>query len=332
VVNQVYEETFSNLAREFSLSIVAGSLYLHDDAERVFRHALAVFDARGEPLGVQEKLHLAPYDRGFALGGSEINVFEADFGRFGVLVGDDILYPEVARVLAYRGAELLVGVAACAGSTQGALLRRTLQLRAEENQVFAAASFLVGPNYLDGDEFRGQSAILAPVAVASRADGLLAQVGTDNVEGIVAAALDVQALEAAWDEGTYRPRHSMNMSVLGPALAEIFGRGLTIEQALHMPDLALPPVMEPLPPIPLDEPEAEPAPELEPAAVPEPEGEIEAGPPAEAEPLDLAGMEAEAGQPEQEPEPEEPAPSEGAWGPSVIDAMSLTRPHDAEEE
>ncbi len=331
VVNQVYEETFSNLAREFGLTIVAGSLYLYDEAERVFRHALAAFDAQGERIGFQEKLHLAGYDRGFAMGGSEIHLFEAEFGRFGVLIGDDILYPEVARVLAYQGAELLVGVAACTSAMHSGLVRRALQLRAEENQVFAAASFLVGPNYLDGEAFWGQSAILAPLAIASRADGVLVQAGTDSVEGIVAGQLDGQALERMWDQAAYRPRHSMNMSALGPAVIEVFSKGLTIEQTLHIPDLALPPVMEPRPPIPLIEPEAEPEPEVEAVG----EAKVEVQP--EPEVLDSSVMELEAGLPDQASWPEEPEAGEGAtvvadWGQSVIDAMSLSSQDSPEEE
>jgi hypothetical protein len=242
--------------------------------------------------------------------------------------------------MTYQGAELLVGVVASAGSLQSALIRQALRMRAEENQVFAAASFLVGANYLDGDDYRGQSAVLAPMALSSKLDGVLAQTGTDNVEGIVAARLDGQALEQAWDGAPFRPRHSMNMAALGPAVAEIFEKGLTIEQALHIPDLALPPVMEPLPPIPLVEPETEselePEPEAEPAVTAEPE------PVVEPEPLDLAAMESEAGQPDAEPFPASPpepeAVEEGAedatpssWGESVIDALSLTRRSDSEE-
>jgi predicted amidohydrolase len=332
VVNQVYPETFSNMAREFGVTIVAGSLYLYDEVERVFRHALCAFDAHGERLGIQEKLHLAAFDRGFAMGGGDITLFEGDFGRFGVLIGDDILYPEVARVLAYQGAELLVGVAACVGSVQSALLQRALQLRAEENQVYAAASFLIGPNYLDSGAYRGQSAILAPRAVASKADGVLVQTGTDKVEGVVTAELDGQALERAWDEAGFRPRHDMNMAVLGPAVAEIFGKRLSIEQALHIPDLALPPVMEPQPPIPLVELEEEP--EVEPQ--PEVEAEQEALPEPEPAAWQIGAMEMEAGQPDQEAEPEalkedEDADSADDWGQSVVDALSLTSRRDQEE-
>jgi predicted amidohydrolase len=335
VVNQVYQETFSNMAREFGVTIVAGSLYLYDEVERVFRHALYAFDAHGEPLGVQEKLHLATFDRGFAMGGGDIALFEADFGRFGVLIGDDILYPEVARVLAYRGAELLVGVAASVSSVQSALLQRALQLRAEENQIYAAASFLIGPNYLDSGTFRGQSAIMAPLAIASKADGVLVQTGTDKIEGVITAELDGQALEQAWDEAGFRPRHDMNLAVLGPAVAEVFGKRLSIEQALHIPDLALPPVMEPQPPIPLVEPEAEVVSDVEPQ--PEMEAEQEALPEPEPEAWHIAAMGMEAGPPDQEPEPEAPEEDEDAaaadgWGQSVVDALSLTSPRDQEEE
>jgi hypothetical protein len=118
-------------------------------------------------------------------------------------------------------------------------------------------------------------------------------------------------------------------------VAKIFAQRLSIEQALHIPDLALPPVMEPHPPIPLVEPDEalepdlafEPGAEAEPEALPEPEPDV----------WQIGAMELEAGQPDQEAEPEataadEDAASAGDWGQSVVDALSLTSQRDQEEE
>jgi predicted amidohydrolase len=244
VLRDAYLETFGRLAREFGTAIVAGSLYLHDEETGTLRNRAYFFDVSGDVQGYQDKFNLTPDEQQLASPGSDLTVFDTRHGRFGLLIGRDILYPELARMLAAQGADLLVGMSASHGSAQANAIRSALGVRAEENQVFTAASFLLGPDYLSRDareDFYGQSAILAPISLTDRGDGLLVQTGTDHTEGLIAAELDLEALDNLRQLSGFRPRQEMHLGSLGLVLADFYQQALTIEQAI---DRSISPSME----------------------------------------------------------------------------------------
>jgi predicted amidohydrolase len=236
VLRDLYLETFSGLAREFGTAIVGASLYLVDQETETVRHRAFVFDVDGTLLGSQDKLNLAPDEQEMAAPGADLAVVPTRFGRLGVLIGRDALYPELSRLLAVQGVDLIAGIAASSGAAQANMVRSALALRAEENQVFVAASFLLGPNYLGRDktqDFYGQSAVFAPISLTPAGDGLLVQAGTNRTEGLIAAELDGEGLAALWQTSRFRPRQEMNLGNSGPVLAEIYRQGLTIDQAVE---------------------------------------------------------------------------------------------------
>jgi predicted amidohydrolase len=236
VLRDLYLETFSGLAREFGTAIVGASLYLVDQETETVRHRAFIFDVDGTLLGSQDKLNLAPDEQEMAAPGADLAVVPTRFGRLGVLIGRDALYPELSRLLAVQGVDLIAGIAASSGAAQANIVRSALALRAEENQVFVAASFLLGPNYLGRDktqDFYGQSAVFAPISLTPAGDGLLVQAGTNRTEGLIAAELDGEGLAALWQTSRFRPRQEMNLGNSGPILAEMYRQGLTIDQAVE---------------------------------------------------------------------------------------------------
>lgn len=236
VLRDAYLETFGRLAREFGTALVAGSLYLYDEETGTVRNRSYLFDMAGDVQGYQDKFNLDPGEQQLASPGSDLTIFSTRHARFGMLIGRDVLYPELARVLSAQGADLLVGISASHGTAQASILRTALGIRAEENQVFAAASYLLGPDYLARDvreDFRGQSAILAPISLTNKGDGVLVQTGTDHTEGLIATQLDLEALNKLRQISGFRPRQEMHLGSLGPVLADFYQQGLTIEQAIE---------------------------------------------------------------------------------------------------
>jgi predicted amidohydrolase len=232
-----YVEVFGGLAREYGRAIVAGSLYISDDESGTVRHRAYLFESDGEVIGFQDKLNLGPGERRLASPGSDLKVFDTRLGRLGLLIGHDILYPELARLLAVQGADLLVGIAACPGAGLANVVRSALALRVEENQLFSASSFMLGPNYLDPDsreDFYGRSSVLTPIRLSEKGDGVLVQTGTDRTEGVVSAVLEGEALEELRRTSRFRPRQEMNLGGLGPVLAKMYGEGQSIEEALSL--------------------------------------------------------------------------------------------------
>jgi len=235
-LRDAYFDMFGRLAREYSTAIVAGSIYLYDEETDTVKNRSYVFDVAGEVIGYQDKLNLTADEQGLAAPGSTLNVLQTRYGRLGIVIGLDALYPEVARLLAMQGADLLVGITASPGAPQARAVRSALGVRAEENQVFAVSSFLLGPNYLgreNREDFFGQSALLAPISLTDRGDGILLQAGTDRTETIIAGELPVDELYTLRQEGRFRPRQEMQLGELGPVLADFYQQGLTIEQVIE---------------------------------------------------------------------------------------------------
>jgi predicted amidohydrolase len=229
----VYLTTFGNLAREYGTAILGGSLYTVDVETGQVRNRAYLFDASGEVLGYQDKLNLSPDEESLASRGSEMNVLVTPFGNVGLLIGQDALYPELARVSAMQGADVLVGIAASAGSAQARIFRSAIALRVEENQLFGAVSFLLGPNYVgqqNQEEYFGQSAVLAPISLTEKGDGVLVQAGTNRTESLIAAELDSEALDSLQETSRFRPRSTMNLGNHGLDLADFYREGQTIEQ------------------------------------------------------------------------------------------------------
>jgi predicted amidohydrolase len=245
-----YFEVFGDLAREFGTAIVGGSLYLHDAETDTFRNRVYLFDADGTVVGSQDKLNLDPDEQDLVSPGTDLAVLATRFGRLGILIGRDVLYPELARLLAAQGADLIVGIAASPGTAQAQVIRSALALRAEENQVYSAASFLLGPNYLgreNREEYAGQSALMAPISLTKKGDGVLVQAGSNRTESLIATDLDLEALENLRQTSRFRPRQEMHLGNLGSVLAEMYQQGLTIEEAAEQ-HIAGP--VEPLEPVP----------------------------------------------------------------------------------
>jgi len=231
-----YVDTFSKLAQESGIIVVSGSLYVRDYETDTLRHRAYVFGIDGKIIGYQDKLNLTPDEQEWVVPGTDLTILDAPFGRFGLLIGQDLLYPELARLMTLQGAELLVGIAAIPGAAQSQVIRSAAGLRAEENQIFSAASFLLGPNYLgqvSREDYLGQSAVMAPASLTHRGSGVLTQVGTNRAESLIAAELDYEALHRLWRTGDFRPRQQMNLGNLGLVLAEIYRDGLTIEQGIE---------------------------------------------------------------------------------------------------
>jgi predicted amidohydrolase len=339
-----YLETFGGLARETGAVIVAGSIYLPDEITGTIRHRAYVFDVDGSAIGFQDKFNLTPTEQEFAVPGTHLSAIDTRYGRLGIMIGRDALFPEFARLLAVNGADLVIGIAANPGAAPASVFRSALSLRAEENQVYSAACFMLGPNFLDRhnrEDYFGQSSLFCPISLSTRGDGVLAKAGSNRTEGIVVADLDAVALDTLRASSRFRPRREMNLGDIGPALADFYQQGQTIEGAIEARAMGLPELEpEPLPhepPSPMIVPapgpeetealEAE-APELD---VPEPELRLAEAPELdvpEPELLETEPPEPELREPEApEPEPQELEPQEPeatALSYSVPEAMAIS--------
>jgi predicted amidohydrolase len=120
-----------DIAKRLKLWIVAG-IYEREGA-RIYNTAVLI-GRDGSLAGRYRKMSLPDEEiEGGITPGSETPVFETDFGRVGLMICWDSSYPEVARALAARGAEVIF--MPIAGGVEA-----LVQARAIENQVHVVAS------------------------------------------------------------------------------------------------------------------------------------------------------------------------------------------------
>ena len=117
-------------------------------------------------LGAYRKVHLAPWPRFteslcFSPGG-EVPVWETRHGTIGVLICYDFyFYPELARIMALKGATLLINTtASVAGPGKPYYIVQQTGCRATENLVYAASANLVGKERTK--TYYGHSVIAGP--------------------------------------------------------------------------------------------------------------------------------------------------------------------------
>jgi predicted amidohydrolase len=250
-VAAAYEAIFSESAKAYEITIVAGSAYL-PDADGVIRHRVTVFGPDGAALGVHDKLLLVPDEAGLATAGEAWRVVRTPVGRLGIVLGEEALYPETGRVLAYQGADLLVTLAASSSEALAAYVRHGAIAQAQENRCFAMSSFLVGKNRLAHDEntaagFVGRSGIYAPLEMTPRYSGVLVEMGTSEAEGLITAELDRDRLQELWENGVEPVRRRMPVNLFAGYLPNLYDSRRTLDDA-WLGTAAVAPSLDLLPP------------------------------------------------------------------------------------
>jgi hypothetical protein len=114
-----YQALFGGLAKEFGVTLVAGSIALPNPSvsqgqlqvgHGALYNASLVFAADGLPQGQPQRQLYPIYDeRGFIAPGDEntVSVVNTPAGRLGILIGSDSWYPDNYRKLNEQGAQLI---------------------------------------------------------------------------------------------------------------------------------------------------------------------------------------------------------------------------------
>lgn len=232
---QGYCDLYSGLAREFAVTIVAPSLYAPDPIDGAIRNVAAVFGPDGALLGAQAKLVLSRLDENFCRPGSTWAPIHSEIGTLGLMLGSDVLYPEAGRALAFQGAEVLIAQGASLTPTLYNKQRAGALARMQDNQLFAASSYLVGLNLLaptNDSTFIGRSAIFAPQELTPRFNGVLVEMGNQGSEGVLTAEWDFQALKQLWESSETPLRRDLPLPQVHKLLAALY------EQVREAPRLA----------------------------------------------------------------------------------------------
>lgn len=197
-------EACSRLALAHRINIVAGTMPLW---ERGKLYNVAWLCRRDGSIERQDKLHPTPGEvRDWQMqGGRELKVFDTDAGRIGIEVCYDVEFPELARLQAEQGMDILF-VPSWTDSRYGyQRVRFCAQARAIENECYVVLGSSVGmlPEVDCLDNQYGQSAVFAPSDYGFPHDAVLAE-ATPNCAMNLVTDLDLQRLQQLRSQGSVR--------------------------------------------------------------------------------------------------------------------------------
>jgi predicted amidohydrolase len=147
-------------ANDFNTHIVFG-LVIKEKVESILYNGVVCLGPEGDVAGDYRKVHLLGEERQVYRNGFRFVTVEAEWGRFGLMIGSDLAFPEVARSLTLEGAELVV-VSANWEQQFADSWRAHLISRACENSIFIAAANRIGEE--PTMRFSGDSMLVGPSA------------------------------------------------------------------------------------------------------------------------------------------------------------------------
>ena len=136
-------DKISSLAKENNVYIVAGSI--PEFCDNNLYNTSIVFNRGGKIIGKHRKIHLFDIDvegkikfteSDVLSSGDNITIFETEYCKIGLLICYDIRFPEVSRIMALKGAKLILVPAAFNMVTGPAHWDILIKARALDNQVY----------------------------------------------------------------------------------------------------------------------------------------------------------------------------------------------------
>ncbi|MCA9221651.1 MAG: carbon-nitrogen hydrolase family protein, partial [Planctomycetales bacterium] len=193
---------FTELAVKYDINIIGGT---HFTVEDDVLYNIAYLFRRDGTIGKQYKLHVTPSERRWwgVEPGDRLEVFDTDCGKIAILICYDIEFPELARIAADKGAQVLF-VPFNTDTRQGYLrVRHCAQARCIENHMYVAISGCTGnlPFVDNVDIHYAQSGIFTPADFSFSRDAV-AEECTANIETIVIHDIDVELLTRHRKSGT----------------------------------------------------------------------------------------------------------------------------------
>ncbi|HYB00318.1 MAG TPA: carbon-nitrogen hydrolase family protein [Ktedonobacteraceae bacterium] len=101
-----YIRIFKRFASKYHIDIVPGSI-IEGDSTGLFNTTYYI-DRSGEILGNYRKMNLWLPERSYITPGSNISVFDTRFGRVGLIICWDLMFPEVFRAMVKEKVEIVI--------------------------------------------------------------------------------------------------------------------------------------------------------------------------------------------------------------------------------
>jgi len=101
-----YFKHFQQLASTYAIDIVAGSI--PEGTQTGLFNTACYIDNTGNILGKYRKVNLWIPERDYNTPGNEICVFQTRFGKVGLIILLDLMFPEIFRAMLRKGVEIVI--------------------------------------------------------------------------------------------------------------------------------------------------------------------------------------------------------------------------------
>jgi predicted amidohydrolase/GNAT superfamily N-acetyltransferase len=197
-------QKFSYFSVSYNINIIAGSMPEVIDGQLFNVGYLCKRDGTVERY---EKIHVTPDEKKVwgMQGGSEVKVFDTDCGKIGILICYDSEFPELSRILADQGMNILFVPYLTDTQNGFSRVRYCAQARAIENECYVAIAGCVGnlPKVHNMDIQYAQAMVFTPCDFSFPTNGIKAE-ATPNTEMILIADVDLDLLRELHEFGGVR--------------------------------------------------------------------------------------------------------------------------------
>lgn len=195
---------FSELSISYNINIITGSMPELKEGKLLNVGYLCKRDGSVERF---EKIHVTPDEAKIwgMSGGSSLKTFDTDCGKIGILICYDSEFPELSRLLADEGMDILFVPFLTDTQNGYSRVRYCAQARAIENECYVAIAGSVGnlPKVHNMDIQFAQSMVFTPCDFAFPSNGIKAE-ATPNTEMILISDVDIHMLRELHQFGSVR--------------------------------------------------------------------------------------------------------------------------------
>ena len=197
-------QKFSEFAISYNINIISGSMPEIKDGHL---YNVGYLCRRDGTIDRYEKIHVTPDEAKVwgMQGGHSIKTFDTDCGKIGVLICYDSEFPELSRILAEDGMDILFVPFLTDTQNGYSRVRHCSQARAIENECYVAIAGSVGnlPNVHNMDMQFAQSMVFTPCDFAFPTNGIKAE-ATPNTEMVLIADVDIDLLTELHEFGSVK--------------------------------------------------------------------------------------------------------------------------------
>lgn len=193
---------FSEFSMSYNVNIITGSMPILEDE---LLYNITYLCRRDGSLDAYKKIHITPSEvtAWGMIGGEQIKVFDTDCGKIGILVCYDVEFPELSRLYAEQGMQILFVPFLTDTQPGYNRVRICAQARAVENECYVAIAGCVGnlPKVFNMDIQYAQSAVFSPSDFAFPTNGVVSE-ATPNTEIMLIADVNLDLLKELHQEGS----------------------------------------------------------------------------------------------------------------------------------